>query len=47
MHIDPAECHPAMDYDEHQKTYRLFVKGAVYLVIGVVAIMVFLGLFVV
>ena len=26
MHIDPNECHPAMDYAEHQKTYKLFLK---------------------
>ena len=26
MHIDPKECHPAMDYTEHQKTYKLFLK---------------------
>jgi hypothetical protein len=47
MHIDPAECHPAMDYSEHQKTYRLFLKGAAYLVLGVVALMVLLAVFVV
>jgi hypothetical protein len=47
MHIDPAECHPAMDYSEHQKTYKFFLKGSVYLVVGVIAIMVLLALFVV
>jgi hypothetical protein len=47
MHIDPAECHPAMDYSEHKKTYGLFLKGTVYLTIGVVAILAFLYLFVV
>jgi hypothetical protein len=47
MHIDPAECHPAMDYNEHQKTYGLFLKGAIYLSIGVIAILGFLYLFVV
>ena len=36
-----------MDYNEHKKTYSLFTKGAVYLSIGVAAIMAFLYLFVV
>ena len=30
MHIDPKECHPAMDYTEHQKTYKLFIKLTIY-----------------
>lgn len=47
MHIDPAECHPAMDYREHQKTYKLFLKGTLYLALSVIAIMVLLALFVV
>jgi hypothetical protein len=47
MHIDPKECHPAMDYTEHQKTYKLFLKLTLWTVIGVVALMVLLGLFVV
>jgi Bacterial aa3 type cytochrome c oxidase subunit IV len=47
MHIDPKECHPAMDYAEHQKTYRLFVKLAMLTIIGVVVVMAFLYFFVV
>jgi hypothetical protein len=47
MHIDPKECHPAMDYTEHQKTYRLFLKGTVYLLASVVVLMVLLAIFVV
>jgi hypothetical protein len=47
MHIDPKECHPSMDYVEHQKTYKLFLKGALYLLVSVIAIMVFLAVFVV
>ena len=38
MHIDPKECHPAMDYNEHQKTYKLFLKLTVYIIVGVVAL---------
>ncbi|MEL6873471.1 MAG: aa3-type cytochrome c oxidase subunit IV, partial [Pseudomonadota bacterium] len=26
MSVDTSEGHPAMDYDEHRKTYRLFIK---------------------
>jgi hypothetical protein len=47
MHIDPAECHPAMDYNEHQKTYKLFLKLTALTIVGVVVLMVLLALFVV
>lgn len=47
MHIDPAECHPAMDYNEHQKTYKLFLKLTGLTILGVVALMVLLAIFVV
>jgi hypothetical protein len=47
MHIDPKECHPAMDYTEHQKTYKLFLKLTAYTVVSVVVIMVLMALFVV
>jgi len=47
MRIDPKEGHPAMDYAEHQRTYRLFLKLTVYTIVGVVALMAFLYIFVV
>lgn len=47
MHIDPAECHPAMDYAEHKKTYSLFLKGTIFLIVTVVALMAFMAIFVV
>jgi hypothetical protein len=47
MHIDPNECHPAMDYAEHQKTYKLFTKLTLVTVVGVAALMAFLYIFVV
>jgi Bacterial aa3 type cytochrome c oxidase subunit IV len=47
MRIDPKEGHPAMDYAEHQKTYKLFLKLTVYVLVGVVALMAFLVVFVV
>jgi hypothetical protein len=46
MHIDPKECHPAMDYSEHQKTYKLFCKLTAWTIIGVVAVMALLYFFV-
>jgi hypothetical protein len=47
MHIEPSECHPAMDYAEHQRTYKLFLKGTICLIVGVAGIMAFLAIFVV
>lgn len=47
MKIDPKECHPAMDYAEHQNTYNLFCKLTLWTVIGVVIVMVLLYMFVV
>jgi hypothetical protein len=46
MRIDPKEGHPQMDYTEHMKTYGLFCKLTAYTIIGVVAVMVILALFV-
>jgi hypothetical protein len=47
MHINPAEGHPSMDYAEHQRTYKLFLKMAGYLITGVVALLALLAIFVV
>jgi Bacterial aa3 type cytochrome c oxidase subunit IV len=47
MRIDPSEGSPAMDYAEHQRTYKLFLKLTGYLIIGVVALMACLAIFVV
>ena len=46
MHIDPKQGHPAMDYSEHTKTYNLFLKGSLYLLVSVAVIMAFLFFFV-
>jgi len=35
-----------MDYSEHQRTYKLFLKLALYTVIGVAALLVLLEVFV-
>ena len=47
MKIDRAEGHPAMDYAEHERTYKLFLKLTVYLIISVVVLMALLAIFVV
>lgn len=47
MKIDPSEGHPAMDYAEHQKTYKLFLKLTLYTIVGVVMLMALLAVFVV
>jgi len=47
MHFDPAECHPSMDYSEHQKTYKLFLKLALSTVVGVAILLALLAVFVV
>ncbi len=46
MKLNPAEGHPAMDYAEHERTYKLFVKLTGYVIVGVVIIMAFLAIFV-
>jgi hypothetical protein len=43
MHIDPAECHQAMDYNEHQKTIKLTIVT----IVSVVVLMALLAVFVV
>jgi hypothetical protein len=47
MKLNPAEGHPAMDYAEHERTYRLFLKLTGYLIISVIIIMALLAIFVV
>ncbi len=47
MHIDPSEGHPAMDYAEHQRTYKTFLKVSGFLVVATVVLMAFLAVFVV
>lgn len=47
MHIDPSEGHPAMDYSEHERTYRLFLKLTLYTIVSVVVLMALLAVFVV
>ncbi len=37
--------HPAMDYAEHEKTYRMFLQGVKYTVAGVAVLLILLALF--
>ncbi|MGA7656287.1 MAG: aa3-type cytochrome c oxidase subunit IV [Methylocella sp.] len=37
--------HPAMDYAEHEKTYRMFVKVTQYTVAGVAVLLALLAFF--
>ncbi len=36
--------HPAMDYDEHERTYKLFLKLLKFSAIGVVCILIILAI---
>jgi hypothetical protein len=47
MKLNPSEGHPAMDYAEHERTYKLFLKLTVYLIVGVIVLMALLAIFVV
>jgi Bacterial aa3 type cytochrome c oxidase subunit IV len=46
MKIDPADCHPEMDYAQHKDTYAFFLKATVTVLLVVTAIMAFLAIFV-
>jgi hypothetical protein len=41
----PLTGHPAMDYAEHERTYKLFLKLVKYTVIGAVALLILLAVF--
>jgi Bacterial aa3 type cytochrome c oxidase subunit IV len=42
MSIDTSSGHPAMDYAEHTRTYRGFLRGTVVLIVLVVLILLFM-----
>jgi hypothetical protein len=42
MAVDTTGGHPAMDYDEHNRTYSAFLRATMILVVLVVAILLFL-----
>lgn len=43
MGLDLSGGHSAMDYVEHKRTYQGFIKGTIFLVVAVVAVL--LGMF--
>ncbi|QBR72801.1 aa3-type cytochrome c oxidase subunit IV [Beijerinckiaceae bacterium] len=43
-HAQPAG-HSGMDYDEHEKTYRMFIRLIQYAVAGSVLVLAFLAFF--
>jgi hypothetical protein len=47
MKIDMSEGHAAMDYPEHIKTYKLFLKLTVMTIVGTAITMALLAYFVV
>jgi len=47
MRIDVAEGHPAMDYAEHERTYKTFLKLTGIVIAGIVVLMASLAIFVV
>jgi Bacterial aa3 type cytochrome c oxidase subunit IV len=42
MSVDTSHGHPAMDYAEHNRTYKGFIRATVILVVLVVAILAYL-----
>lgn len=47
MTIDTSGGHPAMDYREHERTYRGFVRGAVILTVLCILILSGMAMFLV
>ena len=45
MGIDTSNGHPAMDYPEHERTYKGFIKGSIICTIGVIAVLVGMAIF--
>ncbi len=45
MSIDTTGGSPAMDYNEHNRTYAGFIKGTKYLTIAVILTLVLMAIF--
>lgn len=45
MGIDTSKGHPAMDYAEHERTYKGFVKATTYTTLGVIVILAAMAIF--
>ena len=47
MSVDTSSGHPAMDYAEHKRTYAGFVRGTTIGIGLIVALLIFMAVFVV
>ncbi len=45
MSVDTSKGHPAMDYQEHQKTYRLFLKLTQLVIVSVILLLIAMAAF--
>ena len=45
MGIDTSNGHPAMDYPEHERTYKGFIKGSIICTLGVIDVLVGMAIF--
>ena len=45
MAVDTKGGHPAMDYPEHVRTYRRFLKGSKWLTIALGALLIFMAFY--
>lgn len=45
MTIDTSGGHPAMDYREHERTYRGFIRGTVFMAVFCIAILAGMAMF--
>jgi len=47
MSVDTSGGHPAMDYAEHQRTYRGFVRGTMTVLVLVILLLIGMAIFLV
>ncbi|HXF52718.1 MAG TPA: aa3-type cytochrome c oxidase subunit IV [Hyphomicrobiaceae bacterium] len=45
MSVDTSNGHPAMDYAEHERTFRRFVRGTAYAIALVAIVLVLMAAF--
>ena len=45
MEIDTSNGHTEMDYAEHQRTYKGFIKGTILCTVGIIGILVGMAVF--
>ena len=47
MAVDTSDGHPAMDYREHTRTYKGFVRATIYSIVFLVLLLIFMAAFLV